>query len=490
MVTYSTAFPSALSGTVSGTWSAYNTGTASAMATNAVTFLSDALDTTYISPTALGPDDTAGVYFTMNTPAAGSGSAISVIRVGVRAGFSGNYGRAYLTSADGGTVLSDSSWYGSSTSVNAYSGGWANSPTVGSAWSSSELASLRGYVSSTDTSMRDAQLFIEAKQVTLPTCVASISGSGPAATWTFSDGDGATQSSALVKLFGSAVYSAVGFDPETSTAAFSTTVAGTVLRASPSTVIPSATYKSYVRVIADKDGAAVLGTWTASAAAVAFSPGAFSAPTLAGTYLSGDTGSDRRNRLIIGAGFTYIVKRDGTQLGTAYRAAGTVYDYLGKRGGTSTYTVECYTGTQLQGSTATTIVAGTATTWEIRSIDNPTIIYDYDVRVTGQDFTQQEGLTVSRTLSSSYPIVLTGELYGEDGTLQVMTTTAQEWTDLNALTDVQGPLVLTSPFLNSDGTNKRWLIRITDRSWTPSNTIGSPINRVSLSYVEVNPVGY
>jgi hypothetical protein len=135
-------------------------------------------------------------------------------------------------------------------------------------------------------------------------------------------------------------------------------------------------------------------------------------------------------------------------------------------------------------------VAGTATRWEIRSIDNPTTIYDFDVRVTGQDFTQQEGLTVNRTLSSSYPIVLTGELYGEDGTLQVMTTTAQEWTDVNALTDVQGPLVLTSPFLNSDGTNKRWLIRITDRSWTPANTIGSPINRATLSYVEVNPVGY
>jgi hypothetical protein len=484
MPTYSTAFASALSGTVSGTWSAYNTGTAQAMA-SAVTYLSDALDTTYISPTALGPDDTAGVYFTMNAPSIGSGSAISVIRIGVRAGFSGNYARAYLTSSDGGTVLSDSSWYGSSIAVGGYTGGWANSPSAGSAWTSSELTGLLGYVVSTDTVNRDAQLYIEAKQVSLPFGTPTVT--SQTTNWSYGDADGFIQSSAVVKYFASAVYSAGGFDPDTSTAMFSSVVAGTTRTVTPSTVIPNGYMKPYIRVISDKDGAAIFGTWTPSVLAYNISSAPVVPATLAGTYLT----DYRRNRITItGTSYTVTINRDGTQVGSAYRAAGTIYDYLGTRGGTATYIVDYYSGTTKVDSGTVTVVASTATTWEMQSINNPTTIYDFDVKVTAQDFTQFEGVNVNRTLSSSYPIVLAGELYGEDGTLQVMTTTAQEWDDLTELTDVQGPLILTSPFLNSDGTNKKWLIRITDRSWSAANTVATPINRATLSYVEVNPVGY
>lgn len=486
MPTYSTAYPSALAGTVSGTWSAYNTGTAVTMA-SAVAYLSDALDTTYVTPTALGPDDTAGVYFTMTAPSIGSGSAISLIRIGVRAGFSGNYARGYLTSSDGGTVLSDSSWYGSSTSVNAYVGGWVNSPTAGSAWSSSELTGLRGYLISTDTTNRDAQLFIEAKQVSQPFGTPTLSGAGQVTTWTYGDSDGFPQSSAIVKIFSSTVYGAGGFDPDTSSAAFSTVVAGTVQTMTPSTVIANGTYKSYLRVISNKDGAAVLGTWTPTVAAVAFAGGAATLPTITGTYLT----DFRRNRIVIGStSYTVIVKRDGTQLGSAYRTAGTIFDYLAVRGGTSTYLTEFYSGSQQVGSSAITVIGGTATTWEFQAINAPTTIYDFDVRVTAQNFSQYEGVNVTRPLSSSYPIVLSSVLDGEDGSLEVMTTSATEYADLSSLMDHQGPLILTSPFLNSDGTNKKWLIRVTDRSWTPANTIGSPINRATLSYVEVNPVGY
>lgn len=485
MPTYSTAYPSALAGTISGTWSAYNTGTAVTMA-SAVAYLSDALDTTYVTPTALGPDDTAGVYFTMTAPSIGSGSAISLIRIGVRAGFSGNYARAYLTSSDGGTVLSDSSWYGSTTSVNTYVGGWASSPTAGSAWTSSQLTGLRGYVSSTDLVNRDAQLYIEAKQVSLPIGTPTIT--GQTCNWSFSDSDGFTQSSAIVRYFASAVYTAGGFDPDTSTSIFATVVAGTSQTVSPGTSIAGQSFKPYIRVISDKDSAAILGTWTPSVLNYSYSPAPPTpGPSLAGTYLTGYN----RNRLTINAtSYTCTVYRDGTQLGSAYRAAGTIFDYLGKRGGTSTYVVDFYSGTTKQDSGTVTIVGETATTWEFQAINAPTTIYDFDVRVTAQNFSQYEGVNVTRPLSSSYPIVLSSVLDGEDGSLEVMTTSATEYADLNTLMDHQGPLILTSPFLNSDGTNKKWLIRITDRSWTPANTVSSPINRATLSYVEVNPVGY
>jgi len=517
MPAYSTAYPSTLSGTVAGTWSAYNTSGAITMG-SAVVVLSDALDTTYIAPTALGPDNNASVYFTMNNLTAASGYAISVIRLVVRGGYSGDYSRAYAVANDGSRVISEANWYGNTVAMAQYSGGWANSPTAGSAWSASELANVSAFFEPTATTSRAAQMYMEAKQVTLPYGTPTVtysSAMNPRTTWTYGDGDGNAQSSAEVKYFATAVYGSAGFDPDSSTYLFSTVVAGTYLSVAPdgSAVANGEAFKPYVRVYSDKDGVAIRGTWTPSTAvatavysgtvvippgptggAGAPSPSLPSPLTVAGTYLT----DYRRNRITISAasGYYYTLYRSSNDVvGSSFQplssSTTTIYDYLQTRGGTTTYTANIYTsGTALVQTTTVNVVAATATTWELQSIVSPTSIYDFDVKVTAQDITQYEGTSVVRPLDSSYPIVLAGDINQEDGTLQIITTSAAEYADMTELLNLQSPIVLTSPFLNEDGTNREWLIRITDRSWSGANTVSRPINRISVSYVETDPSGY
>lgn len=515
MPTFGTYAPTSLVGTEAGSWQAYNAGTATTMS-SAVSYLSDSSDTTYISPTALGPDDSATVVFSMNTWTGVAGSAVTVIRLGVRAGFSGNYSAAALSLADDSRILSDVSWYGSTTSVNAYLGGWASSPS-GTAWSElTDKPLLR--MTSNDLNNRFARAYLETKWVSVPTTTVTIQAStvaNPRVQWTYSDSDGNAQSSADVRWFLNSVATAAGFNAGTSTNLYATVVAGTFVSVAPpgSIVANGDVFRAYVQVISDKDGVPVPSAWTGSSAATASytpanppysppAPGGTANPapapnltaTVAGTYLT----DYRRNRirLVVGtAGLYSVLRASNDFVGTAYSSlpVGTtdVYDYIGARGGTTTYTVRIYTtGSALTQTTSQAVVGATATTWELQSINNPTTVYDFDLRVTGQTNTQFEGIDVFRPLTSSYPIVLAGEIGAEDGSLEVMTTSASEYADMTTLLNVQGPLVLTSPFLNSDGSNRRWLIRITDRSWTPSNTITAPINRAVLSYVEVDSSGY
>lgn len=515
MPTYGTYSPTNLVGTEAGSWQAYNTGTATNMG-SAVSYLSDSADTTYVTPTALGPDDSATVVFNMNTWTGVSGSAVTVIRLGIRAGYSGNYGRAYMSLADDSRILSDVAWFGSTTSISTYVGGWASS-TSGTAWSEiTDKPLVR--ITSTDTNNRAARIYLETKWVSVPTTTVSIQAStvpNPRVQWTYADGDGNAQSSADVRWFLNSVATAVGFNAGTSANLYATVVAGTYVSVSPpgSIVANGDVFRGYVQVVSDKDGVPVPSAWTGSSAATASytvgnpsysppAPGGTANPspapnltaTVAGTYLT----DYRRNRirLVAGtAGLYSVTRASNDYVGTAYTslAVGTtdVYDYVAVRGGTTTYTVSIYTtGSALTQTTTTAVVAATATTWELQSVTRPTTVYDFDLRVTGQSNSQYEGIQVFRPLTSSYPIVLAGELGAEDGSLEVMTTSAAEYADMTSLMNVQGPLVLTSPFLNSDGTNRRWLIRITDRSWIPSNTVSSPINRAVLSYVEVDSSGY
>lgn len=516
MPTYGTISPTNLIGTEAGSWQAYNTGTATTMS-SAVSYLSDSADTTYISPTALGPDDTATVVFNMNSWASVSGSAITVIRIGVRAGYSPNYARGYLSPADDSRVLSDVSWYGSSTSIAGYVGGWATS-TNGTAWLDLGDKPLVRLTTS-DVNARFSKLYFETKWCSIPTTptvtIQASTVANPRVQWTYGDGDGNAQSSADVRWFTNAVATAVGFNASTSTYLYATVVAGTYISVAPpgSIVANGDVFRGYVTVVSDKDGVPVASAWGSSVATTAVyatatppfsppapggtanpSPATQTAATLAGAYQS----ATRRNQITITGptnGFYSITRASNDLVGSAYTpitaSPTTVNDYIGVRGGTTTYTVKIYTtGSAERQSSTLQVVGSTATTWELLSAANPTTVYDYDLRVTSQTNSQYEGVEVFRPLTSSYPIVLAGEIGAEDGSIEVMTTSAAEYADMTSLMNVQGPLILTSPFLNSDGTNRKWLIRITDRSWTPSNTINSPINRAVLSYVEVDSSGY
>lgn len=88
----------------------------------------------------------------------------------------------------------------------------------------------------------------------------------PSVTWTYAQADGVPQSAYEIKIFDSATYGAVGFDPDTSTASVET---GIVSSANNGQTLEgdlenSTTYRAYVRVASLVNGANYFSDWSYS----------------------------------------------------------------------------------------------------------------------------------------------------------------------------------------------------------------------------------
>lgn len=472
-----------------GTWTPYNSGTA--VAGSAVPFLSDSSSTTWVQATTLAggmAEFTSGLGNVTT-----GGSAIIRVRPVVRIArgdgkktffaFSGFSYNAIYPAASGQTV---------------YNGGWQIAGTE--PWTTAQANALKFTAWTVSSAQRFTQASFEYDLSSIPAgtpVVTSATTDKPEITWAWSDGDSGAQASAVVKVFSAAQYGAPGFDPDTSTAVWSTALAGAGTAVTPPDpiVTNAQVYKPYLRLVKNVRGVAVRSAWTAASSA---STASFTAPTAPTVALSWDANNSRTRIRITGATdpVRITVTRGTATIGTALTTAdpsGTTdfYDYMMARGTAVAYAAtvtSAATASPILTSTTTagTITTGTATSWELRSIEQPMTYFAQAVPVSAVSWERYEGLGVFRPLGSLGAVVVAGDMGLDDGTLEITTSTRASWELVRSLIGVQGNLLLTSPFRGVDGANERFAVRITSRSWSSDGTLTNPIQRLSADFVGVD----
>lgn len=492
-MTVSTAVPNGYT-VLYGTWNAYSGSTALGIG-SAVAVLTDSSNNTYIRSSTAGGQ----IQYDLANVTTG-GSSIVRLRAGaILKNGDANAAIMYLDSPIGGP-----SWYGypnTSTAATVYTGWFAVSSAISTADANSAVAGLI----SSGTAVRFTKLWMEYDLTSTPAgtpAVTAVTTDRPTITWTFSDADGYVQSSAVVKVFSSAQYSAAGFSASTSTPLWSGTVNGTAATITPSTAIVTngLVYKPFLQVFKD-----ILPTSIPSASfasATALSTATFTAPngpTVTTTWSSAlsrvqiqAVGSASPYRIVIFRG-TSLTDANYTLLKDSRASDGTstAYDYFVPRGTPVVYGAWVNTGTVTPylSSTATlsTVTTGSATAWELRSVDDPATYYNLAVPVTGINFDIYEGQTVFRPLGSSYPVVASGDLGGDDGTVTITTTNQTTWDNIKAMLELQSDLYLVAPFVDSNNLARRWFIRVTGRSWAESGVPSAQVRTAQVSFVEVQP---
>jgi hypothetical protein len=494
-----TAFPSAAPTRYPSTgWTAYGTGVAQVWNTVSQSYLSDSNDLTWVQMVTAPSSGRGNLVMATGDVALTAGSAIVRGRIVGRVGGNGNFSVQYLNA--GNAIFAALSSAPAATAIAEYVGGWTL-PTGGTAWSTATINAGSIYADTGNTNLRLTQLRMEYDMYSIPTHTITTSSNTdkPVTSWVYTDTDGVSQSSAVVKMYTAAQYGAGGFSPDTSTATFSTVLAGDGTTVTSTTAVgPTATvYRSYIQVIKDVYSVPVRSAWSSAQATLSFTaPNAGTVtPTFDDTY--------KRVQLSVAGSaspFRYTVTRGGTTIGTALTTmpvsgAAVFYDYQAPRGTAVVYSLVMTTGTaaspQLSSTTSTgTVTTGTATSWELQSLEDPTTIYQFASPVTSISFTRMEGQSVLRPLDATKAVVVSGALTGDDGTLNWTTSTRSSWETLKTVLTAQSPLRVTSPFLYAAGGNESWVVRLTSRDWSSSGVAANPVQTVTASFVEVNPVDY
>ena len=247
-------------------WNNASLFTISGGAGSAHAALSDNSDTTYISKTSSSVPANYEAEFGTQTLAADE----IVTSVNVRARFTmggtgsiTQFSLGVITDRNGRTVsysvpISRQGTQGTITTIDMALN-LTSSPT-GAAWTQTAIDNLVVKFADNSTVVGDKanlyELYIDVLTSTQPTVnVTSPSGtitdtSFPSIVWTYTDAEGDQQSAYQIKIFDSTVYSASGFDPDTSTATVDTGVVastnnGATLEAD---LADATTYRAYVKV--------------------------------------------------------------------------------------------------------------------------------------------------------------------------------------------------------------------------------------------------
>ena len=503
-MTVGTAFPSGTVVAAAGSWSAYNGGTAIAFG-SAQAYLSDSSDTTWVQSTALpSGGGRSRITSAWGDTSVGSSQIVRVRGVARMGGSSNQVTFRVLDSSS--NVVSEAIGPVSGASTKAYGGNWAFNPTAGTVWGTADANAMTMFLSTGDTTLTVSQLRMEYDYYATPAGTptsATPNTDKPAITWNFTQADSLAQSSAVVKVFSTAVTGEAGFNAGTSSALYSTVVAGTALTVTATNgfLTNGLAYRPYVQVISDVYGLPVRGTYTPSTTAYTASFTAPTAPTVSTTWSSATTGTAQRAVSVTIAGsaspFRYDLLCNGTALVTAGTMATngtTVYiDRLMPRGTAVSYTARVTTAAtaspQLSSNYGTGTVTPTAATgWEFTSLDTAVSVSDYASPVTGITFTRVEANAVFRPLGSTKAVVISGDMTGDDGSLTWTTSNRAAWETVKNLLTYQGPMRVTSPFTYAAGGNESWVIRLTSRDWNPTGSTAIPVTGVNAAFVEVNPV--
>lgn len=154
------------------------------------------------------------------------------------------------------------------------------------------------------------------------------------------------------------------------------------------------------------------------------------------------------------------------------------------RGGTATYTLTLVvtdSSTSYTANTYSTTVAATSdnSNW-LKAIYSPSL--NQQVALSQEPtFEVQEETGTFKPRGRGYTLVVSGGLYGQSGSFELITDTVAEWTALEPLLEHKGVLLWQDPY-----GNHRW-IRLTKRSYTYKGLGARQVRVVSCGYEEVGP---
>lgn len=479
-----------------GLWSAYTAATPVSMASSAIAYLTDTSNNTYVRATALTGANAAVIY-DLATPSAG-GSAVYRVRGGfIWKNGDGKYATFRLET---GTNYGPETYgfYNLSSASTVYTGWWSQS----TAWASSDLTAMQLNTYTQSTALRYTKAWMEFDTTSTPAgtpSIAAVNTDRPTITWNFVDSDLGVQASAVVKVFSAAQIAAGGFNPSTSTPLWAGTVKGTAQTITPGTPIVTngLVYRPWVQVFKNVETTVIPSTIASATTTYTASWTAPASPSIVTTWSSATARVQITTEGLAAPYKTFVFR--GTALDDPLLQVlkettdtdGTVitYDHFVPRSTAVVYGVYVTTGTvtPFLSSTATlsTVTTGTVTNWELRSVNNPATYLNTSVPVTAISFEQYEGQTVYRPIGSNYPVVVAGNIGGDDGTMTITTTNQTVWDDIKEILDLQSDLYLVSPFVDSTGLARRWFIRVTGRSWVESGVPAAQVRTATVSFVEV-----
>jgi hypothetical protein len=98
----------------------------------------------------------------------------------------------------------------------------------------------------------------------------------------------------------------------------------------------------------------------------------------------------------------------------------------------------------------------------------------------GLSLSVEETLGVFRPLGRERAVVVSGDIYGEDGTYQIKVNGAPQWASMRALLRYQGAVLVQDPF-----GEQKW-VRVISRSWSLLGGASCPQRPIDVQYVEVD----
>lgn len=326
--------------------------------------------------------------------------------------------------------------------------------------------------------------------------------SSPTIEWTYTDSDGDQQDYYQIKIYSTAQYSAVGFNPATSVPVYdSGEVASGDLSTgiTDGTLLIDGTYRIYIRAGKVIAGNILYSDWDYNQYVQDVVPP--TVPTLTATWNSSlnYVSISATGASITALGFTsqyfHIMRSDDGAINwvdvrgaDALAPDGTyvvsIIDHEAPRGQNVLYRVNAVgvLGEDLSvsnWSSSTTVAISNDGTWWFKCIGSSEFNIG-GVRVSnGIQEGFYESVSVYRPLGRTTPVVVGGYVYGNDGSYTITTIDDNEFSDLDAILRYQGKILVQDPY----GTQK--YIRLVSRSWQAGGTSGRRIRRVNVDYVEI-----
>lgn len=469
----------------------------------------DDSDSTYIRKST-GVNGTASVILAFGTTAISSSQTIRRVRLRARvqtATSDGKFNLSLGTRGNGINYFAPALQVRGSQALGEVVGAWMTVSPDGKAWNQQRIDDLRiqltEYRDSTDRGYI-YELYIDVDKATKPTLTVSnptgtiTNTSKPEVLWTFSDTDGDAQSYYEVKVFPASAYGSGAFDPTNATPIWGS---GQEISISNSVTIDEyltdGSYRAYVRVAKTINASPFWSDWAYSAFTIDLAPPP--TPTIAATWTQSEnrvlltttgtsaTGYDSQTFQIERSddnGLSWSLVRDADALVPDGSFVSTVYDYEAPRGQEVAYRTRSIgvVGSDVIASAWSSSQLITITSdgkWWLKAISRPSINASAVRVLDGLEEEQTEDIGVFRPIGRTKAVVISGSLYGRDGSYRVATLGDAEWASLYAVIAHQGTLLVQDPF----GGQK--YVRITSRSFKTTGAVSAPRREAALAYVEV-----
>lgn len=414
-----------------------------------------------------------------------------------------------ITRVDGvdyvGSAISFSGLY----ALGEYAGAYFTTAPDGYAWDQARVDGLRARIGDNASGVDLSsvyELFFDVVTTTQPTVsvtapTSPVTGtSKPTVAWTYADADGYDQDYYRIRVFSSAQYVAGGFDPSADTPLWDSGVvaSGDNTATLDYFLTGGVSYRAYVIAAKTVGGEAYYSNYAYAQFTVTTTAPA--TPTLSASFnptanqvwlsASGQSVSGSFDSQVFqvqrsdDSGSTWADVTGATALVPSGVFVSTTFDYSAPRAATAQYrarSVATLSGEVIGSawSTAQAVSVLNDGTWWLKAVSTPALNRGSVGVQAGFSVDRTEQIGVFRPIGRGTAVTVTAGLMGEDGKLEIQTTSRADFEAVWALCCHVGTLILQTP----DGDQR--FIRVTSRSYKRDGTLRAPQTLIDVGYVEV-----